>query len=209
MFLMLLVHVVLRACSRARANTGKKMAASIAMIAITTRSSMSVKPFCLGRPRCSQANRVLRARICFPPWQEEVANRVRPRSGSPPGRRLLHHRRPGDAVLQGEETSRPEAKIALGPSLNDRWQGREATSDRSVLIGRSRWRLDGGETRSADNHGKEAWRFFRCQSIGFRATRFYEGTSHLRICAAGACGAAGRVRTEGNGEFGWRAGPSS
>src|SRR5713101_841552 len=37
-------QTLLRACSRARAKTGKRMAARMAMIAITTRSSISVKP---------------------------------------------------------------------------------------------------------------------------------------------------------------------
>src|SRR5438105_4652425 len=42
--LLLLRQLVWRAFSRACANTGKRIAASIAIIAITTRSSMSVKP---------------------------------------------------------------------------------------------------------------------------------------------------------------------
>src|SRR5437016_6213501 len=42
---MLLVHVVLRACSRAWAKTGKRIAARMAMIAITTSNSIRVKPF--------------------------------------------------------------------------------------------------------------------------------------------------------------------
>src|SRR5690348_13523082 len=50
-------HAVERACSRACANTGNKIAAKIAMIAITTRSSMSVKPCC-------------RVRIVHPPPRE-------------------------------------------------------------------------------------------------------------------------------------------
>src|SRR5438094_6801463 len=37
-------HVVWRALSRAWANTGKRIAAKMAMIAITTRSSISVNP---------------------------------------------------------------------------------------------------------------------------------------------------------------------
>src|SRR5437870_469335 len=37
-------HCVFRACSRARANTGKRIAARMAMIAITTSSSIRVKP---------------------------------------------------------------------------------------------------------------------------------------------------------------------
>jgi hypothetical protein len=41
---MLLRHWVLRALSRARANTGNKIAAKMAIIAITTNSSISVKP---------------------------------------------------------------------------------------------------------------------------------------------------------------------
>src|SRR5262245_12679206 len=41
---MLLRQEVLRAPSRARAKTGKRMAARIAIMAMTTRSSMSVKP---------------------------------------------------------------------------------------------------------------------------------------------------------------------
>src|SRR3989442_3592537 len=44
---MLLVQVVLRACSRACAKTGKRIAAKMAIMAITTSSSISVKP----RPR--------------------------------------------------------------------------------------------------------------------------------------------------------------
>src|SRR5438094_76447 len=38
------VQFVIRACSRARANTGNRIAARIAIMAITTRSSISVKP---------------------------------------------------------------------------------------------------------------------------------------------------------------------
>src|SRR5262245_28703461 len=41
---MLLAHTVLRAWARARAKTGKRIAARIAMMAITTRSSIRVKP---------------------------------------------------------------------------------------------------------------------------------------------------------------------
>src|SRR5260370_943352 len=48
-------QVAARAFSRAWAKTGKRMAAKIAMMAITTRSSMSVKPFlclgCMAKPR--------------------------------------------------------------------------------------------------------------------------------------------------------------
>jgi len=40
----LLWQLAVRAFSRARANTGKRIAARMAMIAITTNSSMSVKP---------------------------------------------------------------------------------------------------------------------------------------------------------------------
>src|SRR5438477_3705558 len=40
----LLVQVAWRACSRACAKTGKRMAARIAMMAITTSNSISVKP---------------------------------------------------------------------------------------------------------------------------------------------------------------------
>jgi len=39
------IHEIARAFSRAWAKTGKRIAAKIAMIAITTSSSMSVKPF--------------------------------------------------------------------------------------------------------------------------------------------------------------------
>jgi hypothetical protein len=42
--LMLLKQLVWRAFSRALAKTGKRIAARIAMIAMTTNSSMSVKP---------------------------------------------------------------------------------------------------------------------------------------------------------------------
>src|SRR5262245_40245621 len=39
------MHAVCRAFSRARANTGKRMAARIAIMAMTTSSSISVNPF--------------------------------------------------------------------------------------------------------------------------------------------------------------------
>src|ERR1051325_9976559 len=42
--LMLLAHADFRACSRALAKTGKRMAARMAMMAITTSSSIRVKP---------------------------------------------------------------------------------------------------------------------------------------------------------------------
>src|SRR5713101_5676614 len=42
---MLLRHVVCRALSRAWANTGNRIAARMAIIAITTSNSISVKPF--------------------------------------------------------------------------------------------------------------------------------------------------------------------
>jgi hypothetical protein len=45
---MLLKHWVLRAFSRACANTGNSIAAKMAIIAITTNNSISVKPFRLG-----------------------------------------------------------------------------------------------------------------------------------------------------------------
>ena len=41
-------HAVRRAFSRARPKTGNKIAARMAIIAMTTRSSISVKPLCLG-----------------------------------------------------------------------------------------------------------------------------------------------------------------
>src|SRR4051812_43057197 len=68
MFLMLLVQTVFRACSRARAKTGKRMAAKIAIIAITTSSSMRVKP--CGRRSHSRFIRS-EARLQYiggPPW---------------------------------------------------------------------------------------------------------------------------------------------
>src|SRR6266571_1352067 len=48
--LALLKQVVARALSRAWAKTGKRIAARMAMIAMTTRSSIRVKPEILGRP---------------------------------------------------------------------------------------------------------------------------------------------------------------
>jgi hypothetical protein len=45
MFFTLLKHTALRADSRARANTGKTIAARIPMIAMTTSNSIRVKPF--------------------------------------------------------------------------------------------------------------------------------------------------------------------
>src|SRR5712691_7331483 len=50
------VQVDMRACSRARAKTGKRIAARMAIIAITTSSSISVKPRCCPRRGSIQAD---------------------------------------------------------------------------------------------------------------------------------------------------------
>src|SRR5438445_4271916 len=85
-------HILERAFSRARAKTGKRIAARMAMMAITTSNSIRVKPERRAVPRRPLGSSALLARMDFPPREESKDDNVGPPYSSLRSRRLLHGR---------------------------------------------------------------------------------------------------------------------